>query len=237
MAKQSQRDTPFADPMSIAWEEEGLFARDVNGQLVRFERAREADYLKDVMLTIDGEDVTVKKATPLTDSQGNIVNDPDGRTIPRFTTIYDAATKRYVKQLGDINPIPILCHQEHMRPVGVCRVCSVEIYRRDKSGRATRGQKLVPACHHPVVERVIVHTLRSNDTAAAGRVRDSVRLLTELLTADHLHETAGDCPNFAVPGEQNGTVPFSEAVSQRSSRTPNELAALAQRVRDAGIPF
>src|SRR5262245_22280029 len=222
MAKQSQRDTPFADPMSIAWEEEGLFARDVNGQLLRFERAREVDYLKDVMLTIDGEDVVVKKATPLTDSQGNIVNDPDGRTIPRFTRIYDAATKGYVKQLGDINPIPILCHQEHMRPVGVCRVCSVEIYRKDKSGREVRGQKLVPACHHPAEEGMIVHTLRSSDTAAAGRVGDSVRLLTELLTADHLHEGNGRAAAEPADG---------------SSKTPNELAALAQRVRDAGIAF
>src|SRR5262249_39166298 len=218
MAKQPQRETPFFDPMSIAWEEEGLFARDVNGQLVRFEKARASDYEKDVHLTIDGEDVVVKKATPLTDSQGNIVNDPDGRTIPRFTTIYDAATNRYVKQLGDINPIPILCHQEHMRPVGVCRVCSVEVYRKDKNGREVRGQKLVPACHHPAEEGMIVHTLRSSDTAAAGRVRDSVRLLTELLTADHLHDG-------------NGQVALGQ------SRTPNELAALAQRVRDAGIPF
>ena len=160
----------------------------MNGQLVRFEAAQENDYAKDVTLTIDGEDVTVKKATPLTDSQGNIVTDNEGRTIPRFTTIYDAATKRYVKQVGDTNPIPILCHQDHMRPVGVCRVCSVEMYRLDKTGRETRGQKLVPACQHPVEEGMIVHTLRSSDTAAAGRVRDSVRVLTELLAADHLHQ-------------------------------------------------
>ena len=192
----------------------------MNGQLVRFEKARENDYEKDVHLTIDGEDVVVKKATPLTDSQGNIVNDPDGRTIPRFTTIYDATTKRYVKQLGDNNPIPILCHQEHMRPVGVCRVCSVEIYRKDKSGREVRGQKLVPACHHPAEEGMIVHTLRSSDTAAAGRVRDSVRLLTELLTADHLHGGNGQAP----AGPANG-----------QPKTPNELAALAQRVATRGF--
>ena len=107
----------------------------MNGQLVRFERAKELDYLKDITLTIDGEKVVVKKATPLTDSQGNIVNDQEGRTIPRFTTIYDAATKRYVRQIGDTNPIPILCHQDHMRPVAVCRVCSVEVYRVDRNGR------------------------------------------------------------------------------------------------------
>src|ERR1700683_363097 len=97
-------ETPFYDETSIAWEAEGLFSRDVNGQLVRFESAQELDYEKDIRLTIDGEEVIIKKARPLADSQGNIVNDPDGRTIPRFTTIYDATTKRYVKQLGDKNP-------------------------------------------------------------------------------------------------------------------------------------
>ena len=219
MAKQADREKPFFDPMSIAWEEEGLFVRDVNGQLVRFEQAQENDFARDVTLTIDGEDVTVKKAVPLTDSQGNIVTDAEGKAIPRFTTIFDAASKRYVKQVGDINPIPILCHQEHMRPVGVCRVCSVEIYRRDKTGRETRGQKLVPACYHPAEDGMIVHTLRSSDTAAAGRVRDSVRLLTELLSADHLH--------------QNGN---SEAATTKT-KTPNELAALGKRLTDAGIPF
>src|SRR5262249_512115 len=73
-----------------------------------------------------------------------------------------------------------------------------------------------------VEEGMIVHTLRSSDTAAAGRVRDSVRLLTELLTADHLHDGNGQ----AAAGPATGR-----------SRTPNELAALAHRVRDAGIPF
>jgi Fe-S-cluster-containing hydrogenase component 2 len=214
MAKETVRDTPFYDPTSIAWEAEGLFARDVNGQLVRFERAKELDYLKDITLTIDGEKVTVKKATPLTDSQGNIVNDQEGRTIPRFTTIYDAATKRYVKQLGDTNPIPILCHQEHMRPVAVCRVCSVEVYRVDRNGREARGQKLIPACQHPVEEGMIIHTLRSSDTAAAGRVRDSVRVLTELLAADHLRAKS----------------------PSTTAETPNELASLVERLHNNQIP-
>lgn len=238
MAKQTARDTPFFDPMSIAWEEEGLFARDVNGQLVRFEQAQENDFAKDVTLTIDGEDVTVKKATLLTDSQGNIVTDDEGRTIPRFTTIYDAASRRYVKQVGDINPIPILCHQEHMRPVGVCRVCSVEIYRRDKTGKETRGQKLVPACHHPVEEGMIVHTLRSSDTAAAGRVRDSVRVLTELLSSDHLHlenDSSTDANGSALGATGSASVPQPVAVVR--SKSPNELAALAKRLTDADIPF
>ena len=103
-------------------DEEGLFARDVDGQLVRLDEATADDYDKDVTLTIDGETITVKKAVPLKDAQGNIVRDSKGNTIPTATTIYDAATSLFVKRPGDTHPIPTLCHQEHMRPVGVCRV-------------------------------------------------------------------------------------------------------------------
>ncbi|MBW3600672.1 MAG: cyclic nucleotide-binding domain-containing protein, partial [Planctomycetes bacterium] len=203
-------DTPYLDELALAWEEEGLFARDVDGQLVRLERATEADYRKLVTLVVDGREVTVPKAAPLTDSQGNIVNDADGRTIPRRTTIYDAATRRYVRELGDENPIPILCHREHMRPAGVCRVCAVEVSRM-QDGREVKGRKLVPACHHPVDEvGMIVHTLNSPDQESADRVRQSVRILLELLTADHLRE---------------------DGARQRGSAAPNELAELARRVR------
>ena len=214
---------------------------DVNGQLVRFERAKELDYLKDIALTIDGEKVMVKKATPLTDSQGNIVNDQEGRTIPRFTTIYDAATKRYVKQIGDTNPIPILCHQDHMRPVAVCRVCSVEVYRVDRNGREARGQKLIPACQHPVEEGMIIHTLRSSDTAAAGRVRDSVRVLTELLAADHLRQNSAvtnSVPSPSGRGQGEGDAvntpdPLTPTLSPGEREpAPNELATLVDRLRE-----
>ena len=114
MAKQPQRETPFFDPMSIAWEEEGLFARDVNGQLVRFEAAQENDYAKDVTLTIDGEDVTVKKATPLTDSQGNIVTDNEGRTIPRvhhhLRRRQQALRQTSRRHQSDPDPLPSRTH-------------------------------------------------------------------------------------------------------------------------------
>jgi CRP-like cAMP-binding protein/NAD-dependent dihydropyrimidine dehydrogenase PreA subunit len=207
-------DTPYFDELALAWEEEGLFARDVDGQLVRLERATEGDYRKLVTLVVDGEEVTVPKAAPLTDSQGNIVNDADGRTIPRLTTIYDAATRRYVRELGDENPIPILCHREHMRPAGVCRVCAVEVSRM-QDGKEVKGRKLVPACHHPVDEKgMIVHTLNSPDEDSADRVRQSVRILLELLAADHLREENG----AAASAPPNGQA------------APNELADLARRV-------
>ena len=46
----------------------------------------------------------------------------DGRTVtvPRGTTIWEAA-----QQMGI--DIPVLCHSPRMRPVGVCRVCVVDL--------------------------------------------------------------------------------------------------------------
>jgi len=56
---------------------------------------------KNVTLTIDGREVTV----------------PDG------TTVLDAA-----KQLGI--DIPVLCHDDRYDPVGVCRMCVVDVGAR-----------------------------------------------------------------------------------------------------------
>lgn len=168
-------------------DEEGLFARDVDGQLVRLDEATADDYDKDVTLTIDGESITVKKAVPLKDAQGNILRDSKGNTIPTPTTIYDAATAIFVKKPGDVHPIPTLCHQEHMRPVGVCRVCVVEVFRNHRGKRIASG-KLVPACSHRVEPGMEVQTYESrNDPQAAELVRRSVRVLVELLVADHLN--------------------------------------------------
>ena len=37
-----------------------------------------------------------------------------------------AAVKLY-GNLGTLNPIPTLCHQPHLKPVAVCRLCVVQI--------------------------------------------------------------------------------------------------------------
>ena len=49
----------------------------------------------------------------------------DGRqvSVPRGTTIFDAA------RLNGVS-IPTLCHQQHQTPVGVCRVCVVDVGAR-----------------------------------------------------------------------------------------------------------
>jgi CRP-like cAMP-binding protein/Fe-S-cluster-containing dehydrogenase component len=193
-------------------DEEGLFARDFDGQLIRFVAATDEDYKKDVSLTIDGQAITVKQAVPSADSQGNILTDADGNTIPRRTTIYDAARALFVKKMGDVNPIPTLCHQEHMTPAGVCRICVVEVLKDGK-----RDSRLLPACQHRVEPGMAVHTLNSPDGKASERVRTCVKVLTELLVADHLR-------------------PEALQAAATGARPLNELEVLAARDMGASVP-
>ncbi len=191
-------------------EEEGLFARDVDGQLIRVRKATADDFDQPVQLTIDGYAVTVKKAVPQRDSQGNLIRDGDGNPTPRFTTILDAAQEIFVKHPGDRNPIPTLCHREHLPPVGVCRVCMVEAAETSRGGRRA---ELVPACLQRVSPGMEVHTLESTaDPAAAARVRAAAGMIVELLASDHLPLKDGRLirPEECGPG--------------------NELAALADRL-------
>ena len=104
--------TDLIEGLFIRDDDEGLFSRDIDGQLVRLDSPTESDYGKSVTLQIDGQPVTVPLAEPLKDANGNIVQDIEGRTTPRYTTIHDAARKLYVKRAGDEVkiPIPTLCH-------------------------------------------------------------------------------------------------------------------------------
>jgi len=172
------------DDRLVLPEEDGLFARDIDGQLVRMDKVTAADFEKQITIKVDGREVTVPKAVPLTDAQGKILRDSEGRPIPRATTIFDAATRAYADDPAG-NPIPILCHQEHLEPVGVCRVCCVEI-AKVKRGAMQRERKLLPACHHRVEETMEVQTIRSPDLAARKRVDANVRTLVNLLATDHL---------------------------------------------------
>ena len=72
------------------------------------------------------------------------------------------------KALGQpprLQPIPTLCHQEHLHPVGVCRVCAVAVGRWSRDRKDPNRQsldfqdKVVPACVHPVEDGMVVVTL------------------------------------------------------------------------------
>jgi len=171
-------------------DEEGLFARDVDGQLIRVEKATASELDEDVTLTIDGREVIVKRAVPTRDSQGNVIRDDDGAPIPRPTTIFDAASQAFVQKPGDPHPIPALCHKEHLPPVGVCRVCVVEAAEMTRRGMR---KKLVPSCVQRVTDGMVVNTINSEaDSEAASRVRAASQTVVELLVADHLPDSERD---------------------------------------------
>src|SRR5918995_2619747 len=83
-----------------------------------------------------------------------------GVTVPEGTTIYTAA-----KQAGI--DIPVLCHDERYDPVGVCRMCVVDV----------GGRVLAAACVRPCEDGMEVQT-------ATPKVEKQRAVLTELLMAD-----------------------------------------------------
>src|SRR6267378_3123791 len=83
-------------------------------------------------------------------------------TVPAGTTIYEAARTLGIE-------IPVLCHAPHMAPVGVCRVCAVDV----------AGARVLPAaCIRPAENAMVVQT-------NSERVRKARATLLELLLADH----------------------------------------------------
>jgi CRP-like cAMP-binding protein/Fe-S-cluster-containing hydrogenase component 2/ferredoxin len=100
----------------------------------------------------------------------------DGRdvSVPKGTTIFDAA------RLNGI-PIPTLCHQQNQTPVGVCRVCVVDV-----------GARVYPAsCIRECEPNMKV------STTAPGVVKARTTLV-EMLMADHpspcaRQQATGDC--------------------------------------------
>jgi formate dehydrogenase major subunit len=81
-------------------------------------------------------------------------------TVPSGTTIYTAA------QAAGID-IPVLCHDERYDPVGVCRMCAVDV----------GGRVLAAACVRPCEDGMEVKT-------ATETVERQRKVLTELLMSD-----------------------------------------------------
>src|SRR5262245_24772186 len=151
------------DAPPVGREEEALFARDDNDVLVRREKETRERFRELVTVVIDGYSVEVPRAVPKTDAQGNYLRDSDGELIPRTTTIHDAASELVTAGVWTEEElrrrIPVLCHQRHVAPIGVCRMCSVHISSIKKStGKLTPGRKLVPACQHRVETNMVVTT-------------------------------------------------------------------------------
>ena len=100
----------------------------------------------------------------------------DGRkvSVPAGTTVFDAARMNGI-------PIPTLCHQQNENPVGVCRVCVVDVGAR----------VFAASCVRPAEPGMTV-------TTNSDRVRAARRTLVELLMSDHpapcvRQQHSGDC--------------------------------------------
>jgi Fe-S-cluster-containing hydrogenase component 2 len=190
-------------PLAPREDDEGLFSRDLGGQLVRLDAPTEADYQKVVTLQVDGRSVQIPIAEPLKDAQGHIVLDIDHRTTPRYTTILDAVVKLNAeRETGESGVfIPILCHQAHMTPVAVCRLCVVEVWGQ-RRGKREKERKLLPACQHQVKDGMEVFTMHA-PKPYGDQVRRAVGIMTELLMADHLKPAL-------IPSLADELAPFNE---------------------------
>ena len=132
--------------------------------------------------------------------------------VPEGTVVVDAAKRAGVD-------IPVFCYHPKMEPVGMCRMCLVEIGRpvidratgqpvlqEDGSPKIQFGGKLETACTTPVSQGMVV--LGMTDKAKAGR-KD---ILEFLLTSHPL-----DCPICDKGGEcplQNLTMGFGPGESR-----------------------
>src|SRR6204780_4370193 len=110
----------------------------------------------------------------------------DGKkvAVPPGTTVFDAA------RMNDI-PIPTLCHQQNETPVGVCRLCVVDVGAR----------VFTASCVRPAEPGMVVDT-------ASERVRRARHTLVEILMADHpspcaREQHSGDCELESLARQEN----------------------------------
>lgn len=148
-------------------------------------------------------DVVAGKPTAVSVVQLTI--DGTSVSVPQGTTIFDAARVHGI-------PIPTLCHQQNENPVGVCRVCVVDV-----------GQRVYAASCIRQAEQGM--TVRTN-TEAVSTVR---RTLVELLMSDHpspcaRQQHSGDCELERL-AEQSGIQ--EPRFPRRSTPRGNDDSSLA----------
>jgi len=126
----------------------------------------------------------------------------DGRevSVPRGTTIFDAARLNGV-------PIPTLCHQQNQTPIGVCRVCVVDVGARVYAA----------ACIRECEPGMKVNT-------DVPEVRQARATLVEMLMADH--------PSPCVRQQNSGDCELERMAAQMSVSAPRYSRRLSPRGRD-----
>lgn len=126
------------------------------------------------------------------------VNDTDIQ-VPRGELIVES-----VKKLG--LEIPIFCYHPRMKPVGMCRMCLVEIGFKQSDGTVRMMPKPQAGCTLPAMENLVVLT----DTESIRKDRKGV---LELLLINH----PLDCPVCDRGGEcplQNNTLFYGPSTSR-----------------------
>jgi NADH-quinone oxidoreductase subunit G len=111
----------------------------------------------------------------------------DGRTanVPEGTLLWEAAKSM------DID-VPIFCYHPKMGPVGVCRMCLVDVAMPNRDGVLTPMPKPQTACTTAVSNGMVVHT-KSPDVEKAQRG------ILEFLLINHpldcpICDRGGECP-------------------------------------------
>jgi NADH-quinone oxidoreductase subunit G len=129
----------------------------------------------------------------------NVTIDGQSVTVPAGTNVVDAAR-------AVATSIPVFCYHPKMQPVGMCRMCMVEVYTPmidratnqpvlDENGQpklALVGNKLQPGCMTPVSPGMVVKTV-------SDRVKFAQRGQLEFLLTSHpldcpVCDKGGECP-------------------------------------------
>ncbi|MBS1710986.1 MAG: NADH-quinone oxidoreductase subunit NuoG [Armatimonadetes bacterium] len=109
-----------------------------------------------------------------------------------------------VKRLG--LEVPIFCYHPRMKPVGMCRMCLVEVGFKQADGSVRKMPKPQAACTLPASDNMVVYT----DTAQVHKDRKGV---LEFLLVNH----PLDCPICDRGGEcplQNNTIAYGPSTSR-----------------------
>ena len=142
----------------------------------------------------------------------NLTIDGVAVAVPKGTLVVDAAKKID-------NDIPVFCYHPKLKPVGMCRMCLVDVGTpkidpatkqvvKDDNGNVVIAfmPKLTTACTTPVSEGMVVRT-------ATKQVKDAREDILEFLLSSH----PLDCPICDKGGEcplQNLTMGFGPGVSR-----------------------
>jgi formate dehydrogenase major subunit len=149
--------------------------------------------------------VTTTAPAPADTATVAVTIDGHTLTVPAGTTIWTAARDAGID-------IPVLCHDERMDPVGVCRMCVVDV----------GGRVLAASCVRPCEDGMTV-------TTTSDDIERSRATLTELLLADQ--PAPADDPKQTTTGDN-----LLLGLADRYGVTAGELSPGPGRGTDASNP-